>query len=218
MKIHFADSQYDIDPEFKRKYVAEIKHAYKEVSKLLPFGSKHVNFFIHPREWGLIPETQDLGVMQNSEFIVMAFNPVVSEEVSQKILSNVRPTVFHEVNHATRFNLEYFYDDLLGSAVLEGLGTTFERDYAGSDPLYGKYPAEVEDWLQDLIKHNTSKRWNDYKFKHPDGRRWIIYKVGVYIIDQAMEKSNKSLIELTRMECEEILRLAGVNVPAKNKT
>ena len=38
MKIHFAESAYKIDPGFKKKYIAEIETAHKEVSKLLRLG------------------------------------------------------------------------------------------------------------------------------------------------------------------------------------
>jgi uncharacterized protein YjaZ len=47
-------------------------------------------------------------------------------------------------------------------------------------------------------------------FTHTDGRKWIGYKVGTYIIDQAMKNSGKSVIELTQMECVDILKLAKV--------
>lgn len=45
MKIHFADSSYQVADGFKRRYVAEVRRAYRDVSKLLPFGSRHINFF-----------------------------------------------------------------------------------------------------------------------------------------------------------------------------
>src|SRR5690606_10815568 len=99
MKIHFADSSFKVSADFKQKYIAEIEKAYKEVSKLLPFGSQHVNFFVQPRTYDLLAETEDAGYTLNSEFITLAFNPN-----TDKPLGHIKGTVFHEMNHASRYN------------------------------------------------------------------------------------------------------------------
>ena len=53
------------------------------------------------------------------------------------------------------------------------------------------------------------RSWEEYMFIHPDGRRWIGYKVGTYIVDEAIKRSEKSVIELTQMECTDIIDAAG---------
>ena len=143
MKIHFAESAYKIDPGFKKKYIAEIETAHKEVSKLLPFGSKHINFFVQPREYSLIPETQDNGRAYNSEFVELAFNPTLDDKGLKIILGNIKATIFHEMNHAARFNIPIFHVKFLDHCILEGLATVFERDYGGSKPPYGEYPDKI---------------------------------------------------------------------------
>lgn len=210
MKIHFADSSYQIADDFKRRYVAEIKHAYEQASKLLPFGSRHINFFVQPREYNLIPETQDNAHTYNSEFIELAFNPLAGEKGLAVILDGVRASVFHEMNHAARFNIPIFHSSFLENCIMEGLATVFEREFGKADPPYGKYPDNVADWLREITTKRDTLAWNDYMFDHPDGRRWIGYKVGTYIVDEAMNHSGKTVIELTQMECSEILKLANV--------
>lgn len=212
MKIHFADSSYKIDPDFKEKYVAEIEKAYQQVSKLLPFGSSHINFFVQPREYGLIVETQDNGHTHNSEFLELAFNPTVDTKGLKVILDDVKATIFHEMNHAARYNIPIFHVNFLDNCILEGLATVFERDYGDSKPPYGEYPGNVADWLREIIDANDMFSWQEYSFNHPDGRRWITYKVGTYIVDQAIKYSGKTVIELTQMECANILALAKIDV------
>lgn len=211
MKIHFADSSYKVSADFKQKYIAEIEKAHKEVSELLPFGSKHINFFVQPREYGLIKETQDNGHAHNSEFLEFAFNPTVDEKGLKTILDDIKATVFHEMNHAARYNIPIFHVKFLDNCIMEGLATVFERDYGGSKPPYGKYPKNVADWVQEIIDKNDMFAWQEYSFDHPDGRRWIAYKVGTYIVDEAIKNSGKTVIELTQMECADILKLAKVN-------
>jgi uncharacterized protein YjaZ len=212
MKIHFAESKYweKLPANFRPKYTREIKRAFEEVSKLLPFGSKHVNFFVQPRTYGLIEETGDNARTLNSEFIELAFDPTRDTKGLKVILSGVRPAVYHEMNHAARFNIPIFHKTFLDNCVLEGLATVFTRDYAGEDAGWAKYPKNVADWLQEIVDKNDMFYWQHYMFKHPDGRRWMGYKVGTYIIDQAMKNSGKSVIELTKLECKDILKLSKV--------
>lgn len=209
IKIHFADSSYQIDGDFKRKYIAEVERAYKEASKLLPFGSSYINFFIQPREYGLIEETQGNGYTHNSELIELAFNPVIGSGGLETVIRNIRPSVFHEMNHASRYNIPIFHKSLIDACIMEGLATVFERDYTGSAPLHGEYPESVIDWLAEIRGLGDTRSWEEYMFIHPDGRRWIGYKVGTYIVDEAIKRSEKSVIELTQMECTDIIDAAG---------
>lgn len=65
----------------------------------------------------------------------------------------------------------------------------------------------MRQWLIDL---RTAKDPNNPKWygDHPDGRKNIAYKVGAWIVDRAIEKSGKSIIELTRMNYKDIIALA----------
>lgn len=213
MKILFAETRYDdkISKEFIQKYKEEIKRAHKEARKLLPFGSEYMNFFVQPRTTGLIKETGDSAHTYNSEFIELAFDPTRDEKGLKKILAGVRPGVFHEMNHAARFHKKIWHKTFLDSCIMEGLATVFERDYADDKAPWADYPKEVSAWIEEIIKKNDMFNWRHYSFSHPDGRRWIAYKVGTYIIDQAMKNSGKSVVELTQMECSEILKLADID-------
>lgn len=208
MKIHFAESLYKIDPSFKKKYVDKIETSYNQVNRLLPFGSKHINFFVQPREYDLIPETQDAGYTVNSELVMLAFNP----NAPTKVLENITGTVFHEMNHAARYNIPIFHHSFLDSCVMEGLATVFAREYAGDDALWSHQVENVSNWIKEIIEQGANININDYMYSHPDGRRWIGYKVGTYIVDKAIKNSEKSVVDLTQMECLDILKLAKINI------
>lgn len=47
-------------------------------------------------------------------------------------------------------------------------------------------------------------------FKHTDGRRWIGYRAGVYIVDQAQQKAGLSAADLVRASTYEVLNMAGI--------
>ncbi len=69
MKIFFAESDYNVPAEFVRQYKAVVTKAFSEVSKFLPFGSRHINFVVQPRTYNLIDATNDNGYTHNKELI-----------------------------------------------------------------------------------------------------------------------------------------------------
>jgi hypothetical protein len=94
--------------------------------------------------------------------------------------------------------------------VSEGLATVLERDFGGGRPPWGEYPADVDQWVQELLKLPDSEPSNHWMFRHPDGRRWTGYRAGTYIADRAVAASGRSAAELVITPIDEILRFAGV--------
>lgn len=212
MKIFFADSEYDLSAEFVRQYKNVVTKAFKEVSQILPFGSPHVNFVVQPREYNLIDVTHDAGHTHNSELIELAFDPTLDETGLKNILVSARAVIYHEMNHAARFNVPVWHKTFFDNCILEGLATAFERDYAGAKVLWAEYPDNVEECIQEIINLEITPNWRDYAFQRDDGRHWMAYKIGTYIVDQAKQKSDKAIPELTQLSCNEILRLAEIDV------
>lgn len=211
MKIFFAESSYEISDEFRHRYETELQSAYDEASSLLSTTSKHINFFVQPREYDLIDETDDHGRAHNSDFLELAFNPTLDTAGLNAVIANIKPTVFHEVNHAARFNIPIWHATFLDGCIMEGLANVFARQYAHEKALWADYTQEnAAAWLREIRDIGEGIAYDEYMYKHPDGRRWIGYKVGTYIVDEAIKKSGKSVIELTSMECADILKLADV--------
>jgi hypothetical protein len=52
-------------------------------------------------------------------------------------------------------------------------------------------------------------------FQHPDGRRWIAYKVGTYLVDRAIAASGKSSAELVLTPTREVLEMARADPAAR---
>jgi len=213
MKIHFADSEYwdDLGEDFQKAYKKALEEAYHKAASLLPFGSNRANFFIQPRDYSLIEETHDAGRTYNSSFIELAFDPVFAKKHRPAILGSLQHMVFHEMNHAARFNLNIWHTTALDMCLLEGLAVVFERDYSGASPLWGLYDKKViKDWVEEIRALPDGIVNDEYLYLHSDGRKWIGYKVGTYIVDEAMKKSGKTVIELTQMECKSILKIVGL--------
>lgn len=211
MKLFFAESYYDIAKEFKRRYETQLQEAYKDAVALLPTTSPHINFFVQPRDYDLIDVTQDNAKTHNTDFIELAFNPTLDEQGLNNIIANVRPTVFHEVNHAARWNVPIWHETFIDSCIMEGLANVFAREHAGEKAPWADYSQhDVKAWLEEIRNAGDDLEYGQYMFQHADGRRWIGYKVGTYIVDEAMKNSGNSIVELTSMECADIVKIAAV--------
>lgn len=195
----------------KRKAIAAIEEGLKATAKLLPTLSKHLNIAVRPYFMGIIPEYGTGARTHDSEFIEIWFDKSLSHGV-EKTLRFLYLTVFHEGNHAARWNSIEVDNRLVEAAVFEGLATVFEREYAGYRPLYGKYEddATMQKWFDEIKA--AGEDWSKYDklfYDNPDGRRWVGYKTGTWIIDKAL-KSGKSVIELTTLPADEIIALANI--------
>lgn len=122
-------------------------------------------------------------------------------------------TLFHEFHHLVRgwvMNGSVPRSAFIDGVVCEGLATAFERDAAGATPLWGDYPDDVRDWIAELLPLPASAPYVDWMFLHPDGRRWIGYRAGTFIADEAISRSGRTAADLVSTSYLEVLRLAGI--------
>ena len=211
MKVLYTETDFwGSRQSFKKRYEAKVTRAYEPVKKLFPDVPGNINFVVQTEAFDTIPETGDGGWLKHSRLVILSIDPGLPYG-EEALLTNVRHTVFHELNHSARYENEIYHVSFIDKCILEGLATVFEREYAKYRPLYGEYdPANMDAWLAEIMDEDTRIDYYQYMFRHDDGRRWIGYKVGTYLIDEAMKNSGKSVIELTLLECAQILKLAGV--------
>ena len=212
MKVLKLDSKFwvDLPPQVTADEILEtIKKAAKEASKLLKISPK-LTIIVKPNLPHIIDATGTGASTYDAELLDITFDPKRASE--KNFLSDIYASVYHELNHAARFNDEKLkHDKSIDWIIAEGVATAFERDYVKYRPLWGRYDdKEVGKWAKELNDLKENFRWDHYMFKHPDGRLWIGYKVGTYIVDRAMANSGKSIIELTQTPSSEILKLSKV--------
>jgi hypothetical protein len=92
--------------------------------------------------------------------------------------------------------------------VSEGLATVFERDFAGTPTPWGAYPEDVATWVAEIVALPANARRDHWMVRPPDGRRWIGFKVGAYLVDRVIKVSGRSAADLVSTSTEEIVRIA----------
>jgi hypothetical protein len=96
----------------------------------------------------------------------------------------------------------------MDQVITEGMATAFERDFAGTSPPWGVYPDDVSDWAKELMALPPTARRDHWLIRHPDGRRWIGYRAGTYLVDRAMRTSEQSSAELVSRSTEDVIKIA----------
>lgn len=180
-----------------------------EVRELLPGLRGRLNLVVTTGD-GVIPETGEVGFAASPD--VVNWKVDASRGVADVARAHLRHMLFHELHHCVRL-IEipsYYTEDWYDGSVFEGLATVFERE-AGWSPPFGEYPEdEIAAWADELFAQPVDHTFQLWKFEHPDGRRWISYRVGAWVVDRAVERSGRTAADLVWTPTKEIVELAGL--------
>lgn len=213
MKIVLLDSKLWATAEAngldRKKLELRLREAAKLAKRNINEFPKFVNIVVSPTksEW-VIPETGDMGMTYSDEYISITFDPSLpygTEKLYQALFS----TTLHELAHAAFFAHEEWRSDVMYGAVTEGLASVFERNFSQiGPPLWAHYEGDgtMVKWYDELknIKE-TGEKNQEYFIEHSDGRKWIVYKTGTWMIDKLM-KSGMDFNSLLKMNSNEIIK------------
>lgn len=188
---------------------AEVDRAEPEVRLLLPALRQRLNLVVSTGK-AVIPETGEGGFAVSPDTVNWTVDP--ARGVTEVARTHLRHTLFHELHHCVRLIRipSYYATDWYDASVFEGLATVFERE-ANWSPPYGEYRSdEVTEWAAELFAQPVDHTFNDWKFQHPDGRRWISYRVGAWVVDEAIKRSGRTAADLVWETAQTIVELAGL--------
>lgn len=158
----------------------------------------------------VIPEIGATAEVAPPDFVLWTVDADRPEGVVKIAEAHLRGALFHEFHHLVRGTTNT-YTTLMDRVVTEGLATAFERDFAGVSRPWADYPSDVASWVEEIPTWPETANRDGWFFRHPDGRRWIGYKAGTYLVDQAMKRLNRSSAELVATPTDEIVRAASLD-------
>jgi len=180
--------------------------AVADVRRLLPGLPAHLRITVQVGS-RVIPETGETGSIGLPGAVYWTVDPAHAGGVIAVVNAQLRATLFHEWYHLVR-EAKFATESLVDRAINEGLATAFERDFGGQPTPWGAYPGEVVTWTQEFLALPADAPVRDWMYQHPDGRRWIGYKVGTSLADRASRASGLSVADLAATSTDEIISWA----------
>jgi uncharacterized protein YjaZ len=131
--------------------------------------------------------------------------------------TELKGTTFHETHHLGR---GYYYSlegiCLLEAVFAEGLATVFEKQQVPQKiPAYSIYEFNL---LEKFFQQLREQKW-DISYNHEDwffgeGERWWLgYKMGTYLVEQAIKRyPDETAASLVKISAEELLQWSGVDL------
>jgi hypothetical protein len=163
----------------------------------------------------VLAETGETGVASSPTLIRWMLDPQRREGAMAIINAHLRATILHESHHLVREWLASGVEPPMSfwdAVIAEGLATAFARDVTGRTAPWGEYPSDVGAWLAELRGLPDDQFWsrfNQWMGDLPDGRKFVGYKVGTYLVDLALKNSGRTHAELARLPSGAVLALAG---------
>jgi Predicted Zn-dependent protease (DUF2268) len=151
------------------------------------------------------------GAALGSERIEWVVDTSRAEGVVAIAERTLRAIMFHELHHLARGCTQSGppFRSFIDGAICEGMATAFARDFASAEQPWQIYPSEVESWFEQVKDLSASATTGEWMFFHSDGRAWVGYKVGTFLVDRAMQASGRSAADLVGVASEDIVKMAG---------
>lgn len=204
----------EIPKDLHDRLYAKISEWMPELAKLLPDIPLEAEVAFD-NEY-LIPDTGTGGYILELNHVLLAFDPDFDGDKDEQML-NLKGSLFHEFYHQVQGFVGKDEDlnhiTALENAILEGAATKFEVIRVGTKPGWSMYPDEAEDWVREIATLDNPYDISKWKFyDHETNRRWILYRSGCYIVDQAMLKSGKTIEELAKIPPKDIFELSEIKL------
>lgn len=215
--VEFVETGYEFSADERAAIAAIGQATVSEVRDVLPQLPEEVRLSVSAGTQ-VIPQIGATAQVLAPGHIRWTVDPSRPEGVTAVAERFLRSTLVHELHHVARMQAGFTLDTVMDLVVAEGLGVTFDRDFTKQSPALGlaDYPGDVDGWVKELLALPeslevafSSGAGAQWMFRHPDGRQWIVYRAGTYVVDRAMEASGLTAAQLVATPSQEILALAG---------
>jgi len=150
------------------------------------------------------------GRADSPDEIFIYLSSIFDGGVSAAANTGLSTTIFHELHHIARgWTIEenQHGPGIPTAVVNEGLAIVFAETYTGLSFEGNAYPDEAQAWLDEVMALPLDANYNQWMNQHPDGRLAIGYRTGNFIVTRAMEISDMSILELSKLSPDVILSM-----------
>lgn len=215
-KVSFKEETTPFTPEQKQLITEAILESEKEIRTLLPTLPDSIEVAVEIVDWDLDVVGGVTGRTDTNSppFVAIQISEKYPGGVTAAVQTALKHTIFHEFHHLSRgwaIQDNVYGPGIPNATVNEGLAVVFSETYTHQATAADTPPeaAVAEQWMKEILELPLNANYQHWMFEHPDGRLAIGYRTGNFLIRKAMDKSGKTILELSKETPSDILKLAG---------
>jgi hypothetical protein len=192
-----------------------IRNSEEEVRNLLPNLPDSIKVIVENVDWNLNIVNGVTGRTETNHppLVLVQISNNYQGGVIDSVYQGIKSTIFHELHHLSRGwaiqDNEFSYG-IPNAMVNEGLAVAFTEIYTGNINEVNAYTDEADNWVKEILALPLDASYSDWVMgEHPDGRTYIGYRTGNFMVRRAMNNSGQSILELSNLMPNEIIKLAG---------
>ena len=192
-----------------------ISNSEEEVRKLLPKLPDSIKVIVEAVDWDLdiVKGVTGRAETNSPPLVLVQISHHYKGGVIDSVYQGIKSTIFHELHHLSRgwaIQDNKFSYGIPNAMVNEGLAVAFTEIYTGNINEVESYTDEADNWVKEILALPLDASYSEWMMgEHPDGRTYIGYRAGNFLARQAMKNSGKSILELSNLMPNEIIKLAG---------
>lgn len=213
--VAFQEDSYKFT-ELQKNAIYEVIHSSEEeVRKLLPTLPDSIKVIVESVDWDLDIVGGVTGRTETNSppLVLLQISNNYHGGIIDSVKRNIRSTIFHEFHHLSRgwaIQDNKFSYGIPNAMVNEGLAVVFSEIYTGNISKVNAYTDEADNWVKEILELPLNANYSDWVMgEHPDGRTYIGYRTGNFLVRRAMTMSGKSILELSALSPDEIIKIAG---------
>ena len=202
--------------EPQKEFIREaIINSEKEVRNPLPKLPDSIKVIVENVDWNLDIVSGVTGRTETNSppLVLIQISNKYQGGIIDSVYQGIKSTIFHEFHHLSRgwaIKDNKFSYGIPNAMVNEGLAVAFTEIYTGNINEVNAYTDEAANWVREILTLPLEASYADWVMgEHPDGRTYIGYRTGNFLTRQAMTNSGKSILELSNLTPNEIIKLAG---------
>ena len=210
--VNFDSGNHKFTLKEKELIKGIIFQSEKRVRKLLPALDENLTINVVTTNHNLDIVGGVYGRADAPGVIEVTLSTASENGISGSASAALTSSMFHELHHLVRGwtmteNQFGVQPGIPVATVNEGLASIFAETYTDEYfALAYDYPEEAAAWLNEIMALPKDANYAHWVGGfHPDGRSVIGYRIGRYVVHQAMQKTGKDILALSKMSPQAIL-------------
>ena len=210
--VYETSEHGEFSDQEQNQITAILTETHTLVQDLMPDLSDDVTVTITPVDWPLEAVGGVTGRADAPGDIKLQISNSYPGGISGALEEGLAPAFIHELHHLVRgwtINDNQFGPGIQTAAINEGMAVVFSETVSGKHYPGNASPEDAVEWAGEIHTLPLNADYYQWMFDHPDGRQAVGYRTGAYIIREAMDVSDQTIVELSEMSPEEVWTLIG---------